>query len=83
MAAASVLALVAALVAGCATSRIPPPRPPGATAGRIAFIDGTEGIVTADFPTGRMVIGMDKRELWHYAPGDEIWIDSYGRPLPP
>lgn len=54
-----------------------------AAVGRIEIVEGSEGFIIAEFPKGRMLIGMDKRELWRYQPGDEIRIDSFGRPLPP
>ena len=53
-----------------------------AAVGKIEGIEASHGYVTAMFPTGRAIISMDKREIGQYIIGDEIRIDSYGRPLP-
>ena len=75
------LALTLWLAAGCAAlSTDAPPRQPAAV-GRIAVIDGSEGFILAEFPTGPMMISMDKRDLGRYVNGGEIKIDSFGRPL--
>jgi hypothetical protein len=54
-----------------------------AVTGRIEIIEGLHGYVIAVFPSGRLVINVDQRELGHYRAGDEIRIDGAGRPLPP
>ena len=54
---------------------------PAAAVGRIEGIEFHHGYITAQFPNGRMNVSMDKREIEHYRIGDEIRIDSYGRPL--
>jgi hypothetical protein len=78
------LPLCAALVLGaCAfttvtvddTSRV-------AAVGRISDIEVLHGYAIVAFPNGRMNVSMDKRELEQYRVGDELRIDSYGRPLP-
>jgi hypothetical protein len=53
-----------------------------AAVGRVEGIEAQHGYLTAMFPTGRAIVSMDKREIGHYFVGDEIRIDSYGRPLP-
>jgi hypothetical protein len=50
--------------------------------GRVVGIQVSHGYLTAEFPNGRMNVGMDKRELGWYIVGDEIRIDTFGRPLP-
>jgi hypothetical protein len=54
-----------------------------AAVGRISDIEVLHGYAIVEFPTGRMNVSMDKRELERYRVGDELRIDSYGRPLPP
>jgi len=58
------------------------PAPQVADVGRVEFKDINEGYIVATFPRGPVIIAMDKREMGHYIPGDEIRIDSFGRPLP-
>lgn len=53
-----------------------------AAVGRISDIEVLHGYAIVEFPNGRMNVSMDKRELEQYRVGDEIRIDSYGRPLP-
>ena len=53
-----------------------------AAVGRVADIDVKRGYLIAEFPNGRMFVGMDKRELGRYIVGDQIRIDTFGRPLP-
>jgi len=74
----AVLALT--LLSGCAVAATAPP--PAAAVGRVAFVDGTLGVIVADFDGRRIVLDVDRRELGSYAAGDEIRIDSAGRPLP-
>ena len=54
-----------------------------ALVGRVIYLDVNDGIVIGSFPTGQRVINMDRRELQRYILGDEIRLDSLGRPLPP
>jgi hypothetical protein len=75
------LAMCLWLAVGCAAIRTEAPAPQAAAVGRVAVIDTTEGFILAEFPTGRMMIGLDKREMGHYVNGGEIRIDSFGRPL--
>ena len=72
--------LVALLVAAPASAA--DNRAEAAAVGRVAFTDAYEGIVIADFPSGRRIVSMDPREVQQYIPGDAIRIDSFGRPLP-
>lgn len=53
-----------------------------AAVGRIVFMEYLHGYVVVDFPNGRMNVAMDKREMGQYVAGDDIRIDSFGRPLP-
>jgi hypothetical protein len=53
-----------------------------AAVGRISDIEVQHGYATVEFPNGRMNVSMDKRELEQYRIGDQLRIDSYGRPLP-
>jgi hypothetical protein len=54
-----------------------------AAVGRVVGIEVKHGYLIAEFPSGRMFVGMDKRELGRYIVGDQIRIDTFGRPLPP
>lgn len=73
------------VLAACASAMTPSAeiRPPAAAVGRITDIEVQHGYVVAEFPNGRMNVSMDKRALNYYRIGDEIRIDSYGRPLGP
>jgi hypothetical protein len=51
--------------------------------GRIVIIDGNEGYVIAEFPNGQRLINVDRRTIWRYKIGDEIRVDSFGRPQYP
>ncbi len=53
-----------------------------AAVGRISDIEVLHGYAIVEFPNGRMNVSMDKRELEQYRIGDQLRIDSYGRPLP-
>jgi hypothetical protein len=74
------LGLLAAAITSAAAS--PSDGPEVVAVGRIVFIEVNHGYAVVDFPNGRMNVSMDKRELGQYIPGDEIRIDSFGRPLP-
>ena len=75
---------LASAVAGCALapaagtddSRV-------AAVGRITDLDNNHGYAIVEFPNGRMFVNIDKREMGKYIVGDELRVDSYGRPLPP
>ena len=54
-----------------------------AAVGRITDIDGNHGYVIAEFPNGRMFVSIEKRDIGKYIVGDDLRIDSFGRPLPP
>lgn len=69
------------LAVGCAAIRNEAPPSQAAAVGRVDVVDATEGFILAEFPSGRMMIGLDKREIGHWVSGDEIRIDSFGRPL--
>ena len=53
-----------------------------AEVGRITDIDAQHGYAIVQFANGRMFVTMDKRELGHYIVGDELRVDSFGRPIP-
>ena len=53
-----------------------------AAVGRITDIEVLHGYAVVQFPNGRMNVSVDIRQLEQYRVGDEIRIDSYGRPLP-
>jgi hypothetical protein len=52
---------------------------PPTEVGRIYIIDGNESYIIAEFPNGRRLINIDRRNLWRYQVGDEIRVDSFGR----
>ena len=52
------------------------------TVGRIVDMEPHHGYVVVQFTNGRMNVSMDKRHMGQYIVGDEIRIDSFGRPLP-
>ena len=54
-----------------------------AAVGRIVDIDANHGFAIVEFPTHRMFITLDKRDLGKFIVGDEMRVDSFGRPLPP
>ena len=54
-----------------------------AAVGRITDIDANHGYVIAEFPNGRMFVTIDKRDIGKFIVGDDLRIDSFGRPLPP
>ena len=70
-------------VAGCALAPAETDDSRVAAVGRITDIDGQHGYAIVEFPNGRMVVSIDKRDLDKYVVGDELRVDSYGRPLPP
>ena len=52
-----------------------------AAVGRITDIEAQHGYLIVQFPNGSMNVSADKRALERYRIGDELLIDSYGRPL--
>ena len=52
-----------------------------AAVGRITDIEVQHGYLVVRFPNGPMNVSVDKRALERYRIGDELRIDSYGRPL--
>ena len=76
------LVLALPLLGGCAATTTTTTPPPAAAVGRVLFLNVSQGYVLADFGGRQMVVGLDKREMGAYAPGDEIRIDAAGRPLP-
>jgi len=76
------LPLVALPLIACA---LPAPAPLDqsrvAAVGRISDIEAQHGYVVVQFPNGPMNVSIDKRLLDNYRVGDQIAIDSYGRPL--
>ena len=70
------------LLGACAAPVAEVPTSQGAAVGRVVDIQVTHGYLIAEFPSGRMYVGMDKRELGWYIVGDQIRIDTFGRPLP-
>ena len=77
------VALIALAAAGCGALAAPPADESRVAAvGRIADMDVNHGYVIAEFPTGRMFVTMDKREMGRYRVGDALRVDSFGRPLP-
>jgi len=53
-----------------------------AAVGRIVDMEYLHSYVVVEFPNGRMNVSIDKREMGQYVVGDEIRVDSFGRPLP-
>jgi hypothetical protein len=51
--------------------------------GRIVDFEPFHGYVVVEFQNGRMNVSMDQRQMGQYSIGDEIRVDSFGRPLPP
>jgi hypothetical protein len=71
------VALVAAGCAGVVAAQT------DVTVGRIVDMEPFHGYVVVEFANGRMNVAMDKREMGRYIIGDEIYIDSFGRPVAP
>ena len=76
------LALAALVLVACA---MPPPAPidtrGAAAVGRITDIEVQHGFLVVQFPNGPMNVSVDMRALERYRVGDQLAIDSYGRPL--
>jgi hypothetical protein len=54
-----------------------------AAVGRIVDLDANHGFAIVEFPERRMFVHLGKRDMDKYLIGDDLRIDSYGRPLPP
>ena len=74
---------LASAVAGCALAPAGNDDSRVAAVGRITDIDVNHGYAIVEFPTGRMFVNIDKRDMGKYIVGDDLRVDSYGRPLPP
>jgi hypothetical protein len=70
------LGLLVLLVAAAPVLAAAPP----VEVGQIYVIDVGHSFILAEFPEGRRLINIDRRDLWRYRVGDEIRIDSFGRP---
>ena len=75
-------ALVGA-VAGCALNGAGPDDSRTAAVGRIVDLDANHGYAIVEFPDRRMFVHLGKRDMDKYLIGDDLRIDSFGRPLPP
>ena len=75
-------ALVGA-VAGCALNGAGPDDSRTAAVGRIVDMDANHGYAIVEFPDRRMFVHLGKRDMDKYLVGDDLRIDSFGRPLPP
>jgi hypothetical protein len=75
-------ALVGA-VAGCALTGAGPDDSRTAAVGRIVDMDANHGYAIVEFPDRRMFVHLGKRDMDKYLIGDDLRIDSFGRPLPP
>lgn len=75
-------ALVGAL-AGCALNGAGPDDSRTAAVGRIVDLDANHGYAIVEFPDRRMFVHLGKRDMDKYLIGDDLRIDSFGRPLPP
>jgi len=76
------LPLAALALTACAISAATPVDSSRVAAvGRITDIEAQHGYVVVEFPNGRMNVSVDKRWLERYRIGDQLAIDSYGRPL--
>lgn len=75
-------ALVGA-VAGCALTGADPDDSRTAAVGRIVDLDANHGYAIVEFPDRRMFVHLGKRDMDKYLIGDDLRIDSFGRPLPP
>jgi len=74
----------AVTMAGCALGApYPDDASRVAAVGRITDLDPNHGYAIVQFPTHRMFVTIDKRDMGKYIVGDELRVDSYGRPLPP
>ena len=70
-------------VAGCALTGAGGDDSRTAAVGRIVDIDTNHGYAIVEFPERRMFVHLGKRDLDKYLVGDDLRVDSFGRPLPP
>jgi hypothetical protein len=77
------MVLLGSALAGCMLSAAQPDDSRVAAVGRITDIDPHHGYAIVEFPTGRWFVNLDKRDMGKFIVGDELRIDSFGRPLPP
>ena len=78
------VAVLGTALAGCALTGAEPDGSRVAATGRITDIDNHHGYAIVEFPAGnRMFVHIDKRDLGKFIVGDELRVDSFGRPLPP
>jgi hypothetical protein len=76
--------LLAGLLGGCALTAVPADDSRTAAVGRILDLETNHGFAIVEFPEGRrMSVHLGMRDLDKYTVGDDLRIDSYGRPLPP
>jgi hypothetical protein len=54
-----------------------------AAVGRIVDMDANHGYAIVEFPERRMFVHLGKRDMDKYLVGDDLRVDSFGRPLPP
>jgi hypothetical protein len=76
-------ALLGAALAGCALTVAGPDDSRTAAVGRIVDLDANHGFAVVEFPDHRMFVNIDKRDVGKYLVGDDLRVDSFGRPLPP
>ena len=69
--------------AGCALNGAGGDDSRTAAVGRIVDLETNHGFAVVEFPDRRMSVHLSKRDLDKYRVGDDLRIDSYGRPLPP
>ena len=74
---------LAGALAGCALNGAGPDDSRTAAVGRIVDLDANHGYAIVEFPDRRMFVHLGKRDMDKYLVGDDLRIDSYGRPLPP
>jgi hypothetical protein len=74
---------LAGVVAGCALNGAGPDDSRTAAVGRIVDLDANHGYAIVEFPDRRMFVHLGKRDMDKYLVGDDLRIDSFGRPLPP
>jgi hypothetical protein len=76
--------LLAGALGGCALTAPGLDDSRTAAVGRIVDLDSNHGFAIVEFPPGRrMFVHLGKRDLEKYEVGDDLRVDSYGRPLPP
>jgi hypothetical protein len=75
------VAWAALSVMGCAMTADAQDDSRVAAVGRIVDLDHNHGYAIVEFPNGRMFVTMDKRDMGKFIVGDDLRIDSFGRPL--